>query len=630
MSRGANLTEKIPHAIFQTIRGFSHTDQIKAGHYYYIGYHIPQLGTLDYRNSELREVLEELIKEKLITQLFLIKFDPTAHTLKLIPCYVARPEDNRQTTEQLYRELLMQSVESIEEFIKTAPGLDREKMVKELEVDLSSSGVPDPARLPSTLFSPLDCLDPGNFDFVPPAELIQRSREIISEELFRRKAIAALVEYGWMPLRPEEIVRRFEIAQEFLSNRVLPHYRTEKGLMEEIRAIRTNEESYYLDTFAPRTADFGFKKASALKKHLMTGVDRKNRIPGSLAVEIVLALQRDVEKAYKDIQKLNADREYRELRNGIVGPDVSAIDRLRFFDEEEVAEITPEVWSRLTSSVDLLHATYEKNQGTCNLLTQNDTSLFPPLVLSLLNLNPEEHWKILAFKTLVDRHESSLHSLFYDAEFMNIYGQLLRKAYWNRIPWYYRFLLLLGLKMFTDSAFQGAKKRISQQQTDLHRRNQTRRDAAERQRIIQKKEKAAQAETLHFLRQIIETVDRWIYEDGLPPLIAEVAAEIPEGNRLSSFVESQGFKTIPYGDSALLLYPVDFNWRSRAARLRRHLQKQLEAGMSPGEARQRSELVLEAVNHSFHKGSAMANSKAPGQARQVTAVESIPHHDGDY
>ena len=184
--------------------------------------------------------------------------------------------------------------------------------------------------------------------------------------------------------------------------------------------------------------------------------------------------------------------------------------------------------------------------------------------------------------------------------------------------------------MFTDSAFQGAKKRISQQQTDLHRRNQTRRDAAERQRIIQKKEKAAQAETLHFLRQIIETVDRWIYEDGLPPLIAEVAAEIPEGNRLSSFVESQGFKTIPYGDSALFLYPVDFNWRSRAARLRRHLQKQLEAGMSPGEARQRSELVLEAVNHSFHKGSAMANSKAPGQARQVTAVESIPHHDGDY
>ena len=93
LARGANLSEKIPYTVFQTIRGFSHTDQIKTGHYYYVGYHLPQLGTLDYRKSDLMEVLAVLMKEKLICQLFLIKFDPTSHSLKLVTCYMARPED---------------------------------------------------------------------------------------------------------------------------------------------------------------------------------------------------------------------------------------------------------------------------------------------------------------------------------------------------------------------------------------------------------------------------------------------------------------------------------------------------------------------------------------------------------
>ncbi|MEQ8353144.1 MAG: hypothetical protein RH862_16825 [Leptospiraceae bacterium] len=631
MARGANLSEKIPHAVFQTIRQFSHTDQLKSGNYFYIGYHIPQLGTLEYGQSGIQDVLEELIKERLITQLFLIKFDPTAHGLKLIPCYIARPEDARLTTEQLYKDLLMQSVDSIESYVKTSPGLDRQSMLKDLELDFKSERPPPPEKLTSTLFSPLQALDPANFDFVPNSELIHHATEILTEELLRRKIVLPLVEYGWMPVRAEELIRRFEIAQEFLNQTLVPHFRSQRELYSEIKSIQSSEESYYLDGFVRKTADFGFKKASAVKKHLMSGIDRKNRIAGSLTLEIILGLHRDAEKAYEEIWKMDRDREYKEVRNSIVGSDVPLAERLKFFEEEDLAEITPEVWQRIVSGVDFLHATYERSNGTCNVLTRNDVALFPPLVKMLLSANSEEHWKILAFRALIDRHEAALHSLFYDTEFLDSYGQLLRKAYWSRIPWYFRLLLLLGLRGFTDSAFQGAKKRISEEQENLSTRNQKKRDTADRQRIIQRKEKAAQAETMEFARRIIDIVDRSIYEEHLPPRISEVAALLPDGHRLESFVESHGFKTVEHGDSKLLLYPIDFNWRGRSARLRRFLEKQLETGHIQGEAESRIRAVLQSVESSL-AGAARPNvtSKATTMPEFQPAAAGMVPNEGDY
>lgn len=631
LARGANLSEKIPYTLFQTIRGFSHTDQIKAGHYYYVGYHLPQLGTLDFRRSELTEVLTELMKEKLITQLFLIKFDPTSHSLKLVPCYMARPEDGRLTTEQLYRELLMQSVESIEQYIKTAPGLDRVHMLSDLQTDVNSPSAPAPEKLPSTIFSPLDVLEPSAFDFVPPSELLEHAEQTISEELIRRKAVLPLVEYGWMPLRAEELIRRFEIAQDFMNQTLVPFYKQNKSLHSEIKSIKEHEEAYYLDSAGKKTAEYGFKKASAFKKHLMSGIDRKNRVQGSLAIEIILGLHRDVEKAYEDVWKMDTDREYRELRNSIGGPDVPVAERLRFFEEEDLAEITPEVWRTLISGMDFLHATYERNTGTCNVLTKNDVSLFPALVRMLLTLNPDENWKILAFRTLIDKHESALHPLFYDTDFLDLYGQMLRKAYWNRIPWYFRLLLLIGLRGFTDSAFQQAKRRISQEQENLSARNQQNRDAADRQRIIQRKDKLAQAETMEFTRRIIEIVDRSIYEDHSPPRVNEVAAELGNGNRLERFIETQGFKTVSHGDGRLLLYPVDFNWRSRSARLRRFLEKQLENGQFQGEAAARGRAVLEAVQSSL---TSAAKSHPVEKSQMVQdfqpAGAAMAANEGDY
>ncbi|MCB1139011.1 MAG: hypothetical protein KDK23_09660 [Leptospiraceae bacterium] len=625
LARGANLSEKIPYSVFQTIRTCSHPDKIKTGAVFHIGSPISELGTLDYRRNELKTVLEELIKEKLIIQVFYLRFDPTSHSIRLVPCYIARPEDDRLTTEQLYKELLMQSVLSIEEYIKTTPGLDRQKMWKDLEADFQSKQQPDPAGLPECIFDPLHSLDASGFDFVPPADMIKGARQSIREELIRRKLILPVVEYGWMPLRQEELIRRFEIAQEFLNTRLVPAHRSNGDLMNEIRTVQASEETYYLDGSVRKSAEYGVKKATALKKHLMSGIDRKNRIPGSLAIETVLGLYNDVEKQYTELWQRNSDREYKELRNSISGPQATLHDRLRFFEEEEVEEISPEVWRRLISSVDFMHSTYERTDGTCNVLTQNDLDQFPAFVKMLMGLDPSENWKILAFRGLVDRYEATLQPLFYDNEFMESYGMLLRKAYWSRIPWYFRLLMLLGIKGFMDSAFQSAKQRITQEQTGLAGRNQKRRDQADRQRIIQKKEKSAQSETLEFSRRIIEAVERMIYEELNPPLISDVKSLIPDGQHVESFIESQGFRTVQHQQSRLLLFPVDFNWRSREAKLRRFLDRKLaEGGLAPAQ-----EQWMRAVLRSL-QGAPLPRAGGATVRRQMATSANLPDHGGDY
>lgn len=608
VARGANLSEKIPYAVFQAIRACSHTDQVRTGSVFHIGSPIAQLGTLDYRRGELKEVLEELMKEKLIVQLFYLRFDPTSHSIRLIPCYVARPEGDRITTEQLYRELLMESVSSIEEFIKSAPGLDKDRMWKDLEKDFQSHKMPEPSQLPETIFDPLHSLDAASFDFIPPAELIKHAREAIKEELLRRKRILQIVEYGWMPLRQEEIIRRFEIAQEFMNTRLPGAHRSNSSLQSDLRSIQSAEENYYLDAGARKSAEFGFKKASAFKKHLMTGVDRKNRIPGSLAIEIVLGLYSDTEKAYQELRQRDIDREYRELRNSIAGPEAPLVDRLQFFEEPDLEEISPEVWRKLISSVDLLHSAYEKSDGTCNVLAKNDAGQFPAFVQLLLTVEPEQHWKILAFRELIEKHETALQNLFYDLEFMDNYSQLLKKAYWTRMPWYFRVLLFLGVKSVVESAFEKARHRIAEEQSTLAARNQQRRDTRDRHRIIQIKEKTAELQSQEAVRRIIETVERWVQEKGIPPLQSELIQELPDGGRVESLIDNHGFRTIEHGQSRIVLFPVDFNWRKRTARMRRSLNKWLEEGSLPSEYNERVRLVLRSLTGSSSGGSAQIQS----------------------
>ncbi len=581
IAHGANLSEKAHHALYKAIKAVSALDQIKNGVIFHAGVKIPELENLDYGRKEALETLQRLISDKLIAQVFLIEFEPGAAKLTVTPCYIANWGDERVGPEQLFQELLMQSVASIEQFLKNRSVFNRDQIWKDLEKDVNSPSVPDLSQLPTAAVDPLAVLQPSAFDFVPPAEMLRIAKDEIREELIRRGDVVYLLEYGLLPVREEELVVRFEACVDFLLSRIIPEHRGNAALKSELHSISTQEEAYHLEGFVRKTADFTHKKAAAVKKHLLSAPGRTSRFPGSLAVEQVLQLHPHVEKKYRENWEKEMDQQHKEIRDSILGLGVDVADQIRFFSEDDRESIPPEIWKRLINDNGFFHSTWEKSDGTYHVLCKKNPSIFPELVDIMLRMGPEDHWKILAFRFLIEKYESTFPELFHDSDFVEAYGQLLRRAYMSLIPWYYRLLMFLGLRSVVDAAFQNAKKKIQEDQERLALKNQEKRDSHEKQRIVERKERAGEAETLEFKRRIVEALERHYFELGKPPLIKEVVAEFPDRKEeeFRDFIKKQGFKQLDFESDKLLLYPVDHQWRVRAIKLRKHLE---ELNQDPG------------------------------------------------
>lgn len=574
MARGANLSEKTHHAVYKAIKSVSALDQIKNGNIFHAGVKIPELENLDYGRKEALEVLQRLISDQLIAQVFWMDFDPGANKLVITPCYIANWGDDRIGPEQLFQELLMQSVENIEQFLRNRPVFNRDQIWKDLQKDVKSPSVPDLSQLPTSTVDPLAPIQPSAFDFVPPAEMLRVARDEIREELIRRGAVVYLLEYGLLPIRDEEVVVRFEACADFMLSHIIPEHRANAALKSELHSISTQEEAYHLEGFVRKTADFTHKKATAVKKHLLSSPGRTSRFPGSLAVEQVLQLHPFVEKKYREGWEKEMDHQHKEIRESILGLGVDVADQIRFFSEEDRESIPPEIWRRLINDNGFFHSTWERNDGTYHVLCKKNPAIFPELVNIMLNMGPENHWKILAFRFLIEKYESTFPELFHDSDFVDAYGRLLRRAYMSLIPWYYRLLMFLGLRSIVDAAFQNAKKKIQEDQERLAAKNQEKRDNRDKQKIVERKEKAGQAETLEFTRRIVESLERHYFDRGVPPLVKDVAQEFPDRKEeeFREFIKKQGFKQLDFEGDKILLYPVDHQWRVRAIKLRKRLE----------------------------------------------------------
>ncbi|MCB1138424.1 MAG: hypothetical protein KDK23_06680 [Leptospiraceae bacterium] len=582
IARGANLSEKAHHAVYKMVKSVSALDQIKNGTIFHAGMKIPELESLDYGRKEALEVLQRLISDQLIAQVFLLEFDGSANKLALTPCYIANWGDDRIGPEQLFQELLMQSVAAIEEFLQARPIFNRDQIWKDLEKDINSPATPDVSQLPASVVDPIAVIQPSAFDFVPPAEMLRVAKDEMREELIRRGDVVYLLEYGLLPVRDEELLIRFETCSDFMVSRIIPEHRNNANLKSELYSISTQEETYHLEGFVRKTADFTQKKAAALRKHLLAAYGKTSRFPGALAVEQVLKLQPAAEERYRQRWDQEMEHQHREIRDSILGLGVDVADQIRFFSEEDRQSIPADVWKKLINDSGFFHSTWERSDGTYHVLCKKNPGIFPELVNIMLKMGAEDHWKILAFRFLIEKYETTFPELFSNTDFVEAYGRLLRSAYMNLIPWYYRLLMFLGLKSFVDAAFQNAKKKIQDDQERLALKNQEKRDSQEKQKIMERKERSGQAETLEFRRRIVETLERHFYQNGTVPLISELMAEFPDRkpDEFKEFIKKQGFKLLDFNGDKIVLYPVDHQWRVRAVRLKKHLEQLVQdAGM---------------------------------------------------
>ncbi|MBL8018168.1 MAG: hypothetical protein JNM27_00765 [Leptospirales bacterium] len=580
LARGANLNEKVHHAIYKTIKMNSTVEAVRNNHLYHVGVNVPDV--LHLTKKDVINVLTRLSSERLIAQIFLFSYEPGQGRPGFTPCFITLPPEDKQSIGQLFDEGVLLSARAIESYVDSLPPVTSDMIWADLEKDLAMEGVPMPADLPASIVDVFSGVHAASFEVVPSPEMIQTTLGEIQDFLARRGRLVHVLDYGFMPVREREVLDRVESAGDFLLSKVIPKYKSRGSLKAELEQVQLEEAAYYLNENAPRTADFLARRANLLKKAILSDPGRKGgvRYPGALAVETLLLVEPFSRQKYAEQWKAEIATIHAQFKERLRRDTTSWSELLVFMDDKEILSFPTEAWKRISDDKDILHHTWERSGRTVHVFLRKDADVFRSLVIGMADIPISEHWKILAMKFLLDRYETLFSSLFHDEEFVRNYGKLLRKAYVDYIPWYFRVFLWLGLSWFQDRSFQIAKQKISIEQRSLGSGNQQRAAELQQARETEKRQMMSRIQEVSAANQIIDALDKFYQTDMWIPTVAEVQANLTdmEAGAFRDAINRGRFQIVREGkaekaDRDLLIYPMNHEWRVRAARLRRALDR---------------------------------------------------------
>lgn len=582
IARGANLSDKLTHTVYQAIRQASTLAAVRNNSLFTLDSFVMDVTNLT--RSDLRKIVRRLLADQIIVQIFRLEFMPERRELRLIPCFIGNPQEDHDSLYRLFTEANYHSQVAVETYLESLPQITQEQFRADLETDLNSERTPTADQIPASVVNPFAIVHPGNFDIVPPADMLNHVLDELKGELIRKGRLVDVINYGLMPLRETEVLMRLEEAGDFLIRKVIPRYKNRGNCKRDMEQITLEEAGYRADPFAPETGDFIIRRAATIKKVVLStplpggGI----RFPGSLTVESILALETHSAARYRIRERGRLNQTVKDFKSNIQEHGANWLDLIRFVDPKEIRRIPPEAWRNLLDDSELLHCEWEFSEHTIHIFTRRDPGVFRTLVFGMIELPERENWKILAMRSLLEKYENEpgFRDLFRNPQFVAGYGRLLRQAYMRYIPFFHRILFLLGITFFQDRAFQIAKRKIQMEQDVLESINRERALVKEQEIEEEKKLRMQQVVNMGRTNKIVDALDQLYIEKNVIPTVADVRLAVPEiahqeFNRLLKTGKFQVLSTGREGDpeSALLLYPVNFEWRNKAGRIRKVLDR---------------------------------------------------------
>ena len=612
--RGANLDDKVNHAVYSAIQHSSTLANVKANTLFTLEESIQDIVNLD--RAELKRVIRRLILDKLVIQIFRLDFHSADSSIRLVPCFIANSVEGKDLSFELYSRVQQRSIQALESFLDSRPALNADEYRAALEADFNSAERLSPQELSSVVTDFFAEVHPGRFELMPDPSLLEVTRREIRDSLVRRARVVEIVDYGFMPLRQAEIMERLEIAAEFMKRKLMPRYKNKGDCKRELEKVSLDEANYRLDPFAPSTAEFDVARAQAVRRAGLSGAEGA-RFPGMLAVNIIIALENHTREPYREKLRKQQEEEVREFKRGLLETSGDWRDSIRFLDNEAMEEFAPEVRKILVEDLALLHSVWNIPQREIHVFCRDDPSLMRVLFENMEHMPVSERWKILALRALLEKYElrPPYRALFEDPEFIRQYGRTLRNAYMNQIPWYLRILLWLGITLFQNYSFNIAKQRINVQQKLIRDANRKLGDERVRRREAELLEQRGRLKELARANLITEAMDRSYFTSKRLPIIRELKKELAQEctpDEFDAIFEAENFRKIPHPtdpnpNSGAALYPLNHEWRSRAVRLRKVLG---EVGSQPGEEREKKdrEAMIRKIERSFTQGGSSGSS----------------------
>ena len=578
MTRGVNISDKITHLLFKNIRVLSTPENAVRGMLYSHNVTIQEIAS--HPKKEIINALKKMINEKVFAQIFRIEYNPDEAGLRVVPCFLALPQEDKFKPEMIFQEVILQSVKAIESYLDSLPYFDRENIWKDLETDFTSEKIPQVQALPSVLVDIFQAVDIRKFEVPPSPEMIKSTIHEIEEELIYRGKIVPINDYGIMPVRDKDYLIRLETAGDFVSTKLIPLYKNTGNLKHELEQISLEEAFYFMDNFALPTSQFISKKTDALKKAVLASPGRKAsgvRFPGSLAVEIVLSLNPRSAARYEERQLSDNRKELEKWRSRLKEISNYWQDNFHIMSETDLMKVIPFVRDQIMEDPDFIHGEWELAGETMHVFFLKEPTVVRMFAKGMQNLDSSAQWQAFLLKNLIDKNELYFKDLFMDPDFLRDYGKMLRKAYGKYISFFFRILELIGILFFQNQSYQTAKKRIMMEQQSLALRNKEFYAQKRSQMEEGKKEKLDKIRSMESSLKVIELLDQFYLAEKKIPTVEEVRNVLKNTDPISfrDILTNASFQTVQSGgkdssfDTSILLYPLNYEWRARAGRLHR-------------------------------------------------------------
>ncbi len=582
LARGANLSEKVNHGVYKAIQQMTTVAHARRNQLFTLDTEVPDI--INLTRKDLGSVVGRLIGDRVVAQIFRLEFDPGQSEPALVSCFIASPADEKANPTLIYNETVMASVQALESLLTGRSGAGSAAILEDLDADFATD-VNKPLALPSHLVDLFGSVHASKFDMVPVPELVQKTIGDIQAELLYRGRIVELLNYGLMPMREAELMERLEAAIDFLDAKIIPRYKNKGTLKRALEAIAVDESAYHLEDFVPPTPEFALRRAEAVRATIQADPGyRGGRFQGGLAIEVILALAPLAKQKYLERHQREIAQAHKDFREKLINISNDWQDTILFLSVEELERFPPEVIREVTADPEIMTGSWHRREGVVHVYIRSSADAIRAIIRALSIVTPDRAWQALAVKHILEEHEEDFRYLFEDPDFLVSYGSMLRRVYIGYIPWYLRLLLSFGITWFQDYSFQLAKKAIQVQQGSLAVSNRKREEERKIEKDEERSAELARIREASAANQIVEQLDVAYVERGRVPSVGEIQDAVAananmEEATFQEMLRKHNFQVAALGGKgesprdAVLLYPLNHEWRTRVARLRRVLER---------------------------------------------------------
>lgn len=574
-SVATSLNNRTAFQLYQQIQKSSTIASSKSGALFLDPEQTPGL-KIDTR-ADVLYPMKRLIEDKLIVHLFYLSYIDRKE-IKVNSCFIASPIEKTESIEVIYKNIINISIQNILMLIEYNPKYKASSFLAELKLNLKQN---PPLTNENYQISFLNIF-PQIEDQIKGIPLNSKIKETIlediEEELLNQNKI---VKFGlglYFPIANDTMLEKFNLADEFIKTEIAPIYYSVVG--KDLEAIRSQEEIYQLEPFhEPITS---FKKDRAEILHRVISPYYPDNYPGELAIMTVLLLEKFVLNLLLQKEENMIKEEIEKYRAKFLEPSKHWKDIVHFINEEAVNSVHPKVWDKLKGDLSLVFASWYLPREEIYVFAPRKISSFLNCIKDMNVLMPDPIWKILAFKNILEANEHYLQGLFSNPETVKLYGNLLSKAYVEYFPWY--FPLFIYFNYFKNLFFASAKKKIQSEQWELESRNRSRKRDAEKARIIKYKKITDEKIIETRRKEVIDYMDYFYFKENVIPTRQMLIQKcrLQNSEVLAATLKKFAFQIISIpgedkNDRQAILYPMDHEWRSKEARLKKILTKKIES-----------------------------------------------------